>query len=364
MTASRPTVIAVASAALVVGLVAGCSARTPAESLAPSHPGSSQATTDSKAIPQVQAAKKYQLGLDMDFYTYPGQDVTEYAETDIQYVKSLHANALSVAFPFFTNGPKSSSVHASPETPSPAELELLAKDAKKAGLYFSLRPLLDDAALNQGKLSRTSWLPPHLKAWFTSYEKFLKPYATMAQAAKIPEFVIGVEFDEFNSSPYWAKLAAYLRHYYHGTLAYSNNWNVPIASRVNSAGVVQTDDAYPIIHKADNASVASLTKAWDAYLRTRPAGIALSEVGIAAQSHAYAEPYNVKSNGKPLIPAIQAHWFDAVCKAVVNEREAGVYFWAFSFGQPLNVPPSTSSPASYVDGAGQKAISSCFKRLS
>ena len=329
------------------------------------HSNGTQAQVDSKSVASATTSKKnYQLGVDMDFYTYPGQDVAEYAEPDVQYVKSLHANAMSVAFPFFVTGPKASSVYASPETPSPAELALIAQDAKKAGLYFSLRPLLDEWNLKQAHMSRVAYVPPNMAAWFASYERFLKPYAQMAQKYGIPEFVTGVEFDSFNSSPYWAKLDKYLRKYYHGTLSYSDNWSVDFPKVVNASGVVQTDDAYPMMHEPDSASVARLTRAWDAYLQTRPRGIVLSEVGIAAQTGAYYEPYNVVSNGKPLIPAIMVHWFTAACDAMVNEHEAGLYFWAFSFGQQFNIPPSESSPASFVDGPGQAAISACFKRLS
>jgi hypothetical protein len=106
-----------------------------------------------------------------------------------------------------------------------------------------------------------------------------------------------------------------------------------------------------------------LTVAWDHYLGTRPHGIVLSEVGIAAQSGAYYAPYNVIWNGKPLKPTIQVHWFDAACNAVVNEHETGIYFWSLGLGQQLNVPPGPADPASWVDGPGQNAISACFKRL-
>lgn len=299
----------------------------------------------------------------MDFYTFAGENIAEYAGPDIQYVKSLHANALSVSFPFFVSGPKANSVYGTPATPSPADLAILAQDARNAGLYFSIRPLLDETNLRKFHKSRVAYVPPNQAKWFASYERFLKPYAQMAQRSKIPAIVTGTEFDSFNNSPYWFRLDRYLRRYYRGTLAYSNNWSVPFGKRINSARVVEMDDAYPMLREPDSASVPALTRAWDKYLGARPHDIVLSEVGISAQSGAYQEPYNVVWNGKPLIPAIQVHWFDAICNAVVNENEAGVYFWAFGLGQPLNMPPSGASPGSFVDGPGQQAIVACFKRL-
>jgi hypothetical protein len=325
---------------------------------------SADAHLGSKATSAVASAKpRYQLGIDIDFYTYPGLNIAANATADISYIKSLHANAVSVSFPFFVSGPKSNTVHGTSATPSPAELATLAQAAENAGLYFSIRPLLDETSLRKGHTSRTAWLPTHLGQFFGSYERFLKPYAQMAQAQKIPEIITGVEFDRFNSSPYWGKLASYLRRYYHGTLAYSNNWEIKVRKLVNSAKVVQLLDAYPIMHLTDSATVAQVTRSWDKYLAGYPRGIVLSEVGIAAQSKAYGVPYNVVPNGKPLVPAIQVHWFDAVCNAVASEHDGGVYYWAVGFGERLNVPPSKAHPADWVDGPGAKAISACFKRL-
>ena len=46
-----------------------------------------------------------QLGIDIDLYTYPGQDFAAAAATDIAYIASLHANSMSISFPFFMSGP-------------------------------------------------------------------------------------------------------------------------------------------------------------------------------------------------------------------------------------------------------------------
>jgi hypothetical protein len=331
-------------------------------------PNHASSPTDDKPISDALASGKVvgkrQLGIDIDWYNYAGFNIGAAAATDVAYLKRLHANAMSVSFPFFITGPDAKSVFAaSATTPTPGQLAIVARAAKRAALYFSIRPLLDEGTLQKAHYSRTGWTPPDLGAWFASYERFLKPYAKMAQRNEIPEFFIGVEFDQFTGSPYWAKLAAYLRRYYHGTLAYSNNWSAPIANRINASGVVQMADAYPVMHVPDSASIASLTANWDAYLRMKPRGIVLSEVGIAAQSEAYHRPYNAIWNGKPLKPAIQANWFTAVCNAVAQENAAGVYFWPVNFGQPLNVPPNTSYPSGFVAGRGARSIAACFKRL-
>jgi hypothetical protein len=347
MTSSRLSLAA--AFALVVAAVVGCA-------------DTSGARADSAPTARDQSATaKRQLGIDMDFYTYPGYNVAPGAAADVAYVQSLGANALSVSFPYFVSGPKAKSVHGNAATPTPAQLAIIAKDAEDAGLYFSIRPLLDQRTLGKG--GRVYWKPVDLPALFASYEKFLRPYAQMAQHYHIQAIIIGAEFDEFYNSPQWGKLASYLRRYYHGTLAYSNNWDVRFTRRVKSGGVVQLLDAYPIMKLNDNASPRTLTASWDAYLRRYPGSTVLSEVGIAALSGAYRAPYNASPNGKPLKPYIQERWFTAACDAVANSRDGGIYFWVVNVGQPLNVPPTESDPAAWVDGPGATAVTACFKHL-
>jgi hypothetical protein len=351
------------AAFMTAGTMVGCAATS---HLAAVQPPRSTTVERPVSLPSGRQAHEpaRQLGIDIDFYRYaPGENVVPLANADIAYVKSLHANALSVSFPFFTNGWRGSTVYGNGETPSAANLATLARAAKAARLYFSIRPLLDESSLNH-KGGRTKWTPAHPAAWFASYERFLKPYAVMAQQQHIPEFFTGVEFDKINNSPYWARLDGFLRKYYHGTLAYANNWEIPIPKLLSKAGVVQTVDAYPPMKAATSASVASLTARWDQYLAPKARGIVISEIGIAAQAGAYSKPYRLTWAGEPLDPAIQARWFTAACDAMVHEKGRGIYFWSIALGQSLTTPPSLADPTDFVAGAGARAISACFQRLS
>ena len=360
MNTSRVLITGVA----VTALVAGCAAAARLGALRPPAIASASALARANAVPSAHSVRTpaRQLGIDVDFYTYPTLDVARGAKADVAYVKKLHGNAMSVSFPFFMNGPHVPPVHRSAATPSPAEVGVLASYAEHAGLYFSFRPLLDEKSLDF-KGGRTHWTPSNPAKWFASYEKFLRPYAQMAQRDHVPEIITGVEFDHFNNSRYWPKLDAYLRTVYHGTLAYSNNWEIPIASRVNRAGVVQLIDAYKPMRLSASASVATLTRSWDAYLGSDARGIVLSELGIAAQEGSYRKPFDFVWNGKPLAPAIQVRWITAACNAVASRPDDGLYLWSIGMAQQFNVPPGPSDPASFVDGPGAKAIASCFKRL-
>jgi hypothetical protein len=305
---------------------------------------------------------KRQLGIDMDFYAGPGLNVAASAQADVSYIKSLHGNALSVSFPFFMHGWNANGVYTTDRTPSPAQLGLVAKAAHGAGLYMSIRPLLDESSLNHAG-GRTHWAPRHAAAWFASYENFIKPYAQMAQKDHIGEFIIGVEFDKLNGSPYWGKVASYVRKYYHGILGYSDNWDIAIRRRVSAAGVVQTVDAYPPLKLAPTASLAAVARSWDSYLGSEARGIVVSEIGIAAQRGAYAKPYRLTWPGEPLDPVIQERWFTGACDAVAREKDAGIYFWSINLAQAFNKPPLVSDPTQFVDGGGATAISACFEYL-
>lgn len=358
MKSSRLSLLAFTALALAVTAVVGCAS---SQASTPRTTGGASANVDSSAHTATSAPKR-QLGIDMDFYTYTGYNVAPAAAADIAYAKHLGANAVSVSFPFFVSSPTARTVHGTSSTPSPAQLAILAQDAKKDGMYFSIRPLLDETVLHKVG-GRVHWKPVSLASFFSSYESFLKPYAQMAQKYHINEIVIGVEFDAFNKSSYWGKLASYLRRYYKGTLAYSNNWDFTYTKRVNSSGVVQLLDAYPIMKLPDNTSVRTLTAHWDAYLHAYPRSTVISELGIAAQSGAYHVPYRIAPNGQALKPYIQQRWFTAACDAVANEHDGGIYFWVLNVGQPVNVPPNRTNPSGWVDGPGAKTITACFKHL-
>ena len=92
------------------------------------------------------------------------------------------------------SGPSSSTVFATNSTPTPSQLAVLVRDTKQAGLYVSIRPLLDETALG---ISRVYWSPANPDASFASYRHFLIPYATMAQREHVQQFIVGAEFSMF-----------------------------------------------------------------------------------------------------------------------------------------------------------------------
>ena len=318
-------------------LLAACSSAKPPPSLTAQVP-----------LPSVQ------MGIDVDFYASPGANIESTARQDIAYIKSLHANAISISFPF--NSSKTGAVLGPlAKTPSVAQLDTLITMAENADLAVTVRPLLSQAALGK---ARVHWKPTHLAAWFSAYQHFLLPYAAMAQRDHVAVFVLGTELNKFASAPEWTTLKRAVAAVYHGKLAFSNNW---LGMRNATAGLTEMIDAYEPVPLSDSASVSALAGAVSYWAHALPYGSVLSEVGIAAQSGAYAHPWELGSKAAPIKRQIQANWFSAQCQAVVKDQLGGIYFWPLYFGQSF--PDKTVGPTAWAGTPGANAIARCFSAM-
>jgi hypothetical protein len=333
-------------------LCAGMAGCDTAHSMAVSSPAYSESGTSSRTV----AGR--QLGIDLDFYWNAGANVSLIARQDVAYVKALGANAISISFPFVTNR-RGSYVSAYSRTPSLADLSVLIKAAENAGLTVTVRPAIDEKTLGE---TRVNWKPKNLLAWFAAYQRFLLPYASLAQRDHVAAFCVGTELSKIATVPEWNKLDAALHTVYDGDLVYSNNWNVPARSFA-TGDVAEMVDAYPPFPLRDSATVTALTTAWEHWAKSLPRGTVLSEVGIPAQSGAYKHPYAWGSHSAPVKPQIQTRWFTAACHAVMADKLHGIYFWALTFGQSLTEPRGDNDPGSFVATPGATAITNCFRAL-
>ena len=109
-------------------LVVGCAAASHLQALQPAHAPTSPPLT----IPSSRTETPMQRGIDLDAYTYPGQDIAAAARADIAYITSLHANAVLISFPFFVNGQYGSRAYAKNATPTPAQVAVIVRDAQRA----------------------------------------------------------------------------------------------------------------------------------------------------------------------------------------------------------------------------------------
>lgn len=344
------------------------SARSPLGAGASSRPAVDATATPSTrtvATASARAARTSgppQRGIDIDWYDGdlgPGNTVANEAPEYVNYVKELGANWLSITFPLYEASRTSPVLVRRSPTPSPADLNILIQAARSAGLSVMLRPLLDSSNLGH---SRVRWTPRNLSRWFASYRRILTPYARMAQQDHVSVFTVGVEFDAFAGTSLWNGLDAALRKVYKGRLAYANNWSHLPAGSSYGGHVRQDVDAYPAFQVPDSATMAVLTRHWDAWDSQLRARTVLSEVGIPAQPGMYQHPYEWKSNG-PIARYVQVRWFAAACNAVVADHLGGIFFWSLPFGSSLTVPSGLANPGSWAATRGATEIARCFSKL-
>jgi hypothetical protein len=299
------------------------------------------------------------------------------ATNEMKGIKSLDANAVAIAFPFYTPSLDANCVYAytankcsggpTSESPAPARVAVLVKAAQLAGLHVLLRPLMDEANLSpewRGDID-----PKNRPTWFTSYADMLAPYLIMAQSDGVTDFTISLELASLSTSTQWSSLITWAKKIYHRQLVFATSWraSLPHDKSEVHAGTSVGMDSYPGLTKATPSwSVSQLLGGWNSYLASKPYGTAdsnvtIDEVGIEAVDGAYKTPY-IAVNGK-FNQSIQANWFDAACQFYKAHKEAGLYFWGpdFTFNDGnLTSAPVPSQPEE-LQPAGWAAIKACFK---
>ena len=281
----------------------------------------------------------------------------------MSYLQHLHANAVLISFPFFMHGARANGVYAKPnKTPTPADLAAVVKTAETSHLYVALRPLLANDSL---RVPRNTWRPAHIRAWFAGYQRFLMPYARMAQHDKVPTLYVGTEFQDFGTSPLWNGLDRALRRVHKGTprLRQQRAHAAPWHRRPPGQGLGRLLPG----HAADGTE--RLGDRADLGLGgLGPRGAArtvLSEVGIAGVRGAYAKPWQGSWPNPRLDADVQVRWFTAACNAAMATHKGGIDFWAIGFGAAQLIQPLDSGHQSaWESGPGSRAIAACFRRLS
>jgi hypothetical protein len=367
----RLILVMLASTALVLMLVTACTIPSKPVWWSRSHP-----TGVTVRNPWHQGMR--QLGIQV-YWTANRNDssdrvVQAKARRIIDYAIALNANSVAVTFPFFTHGPTSNTVYASPNiTPSPRHIGIFLAVAAKAHIRVTLRPVLNEDALvaRNPQNWRGSIEPQNRAAWFESYRKLLLPYVAWAQAGHAATFVLGTELVSLEGAPQWPGLIRSFRSVYRGQLAYDENHDEFSAHTANPPVPSHNVDAYPQFGLPDNASVARLTSSWDAWLGASPLSarreLTLSEIGIDAVAGSYNDPWAWHDIGTvPIDTHIQSAWFQAACNAVTAEQVGGgIYWWEVNFdASPAHPRLFESDRLTFLDRPAQRVIRNCFAKLS
>jgi hypothetical protein len=297
--------------------------------------------------------------------TDPTSYVWGKAERAVDYAVRLNSNAITISFPFYTPGIDASRVGAHAATPTPADIGILIHEAVAAKLRVTVRPILDEASLDPPKGWRGNITPDSLSSWFASYQRFLEPYAKVAQQQKAATFVVGTELNSLEGDPRWPSLISGIAKDFSGEIGYDANWDnylaKPIAVPVSQLGV----DAYFPVRVPDGASVADLEAGWNTWLDQKSTGplsdIIFSEVGIGAEDDVYGSPGDFYVHND-FNAQTQPTWYTAVCQVARQRQVGGIYFWDFDFDTDPSKPAAADQAPLEFSGhpLSEQAIRSCF----
>ena len=144
--------------------------------------------------PQTASAFTPRLGIDV---VLDGQNQLTDAQVATQalkifaYIRSLHANSVSLNFPFFMTSSTSNMPERWNSTPSPARVAEITDIARKFRLSVLIRPYLSYSNLKPPSRSRID--PSNPPLWFANYWKFLQPYLVAAKQSGAESFSIAME---------------------------------------------------------------------------------------------------------------------------------------------------------------------------
>ena len=158
------------------------------------------------------------------------------ATNEMKGIKSLDANAVAIAFPFYTpsldancvyadtaNGCDESASDPASASPVPARVAVLVKTAQRAGLHVLLRPLMD-----QDDLGPDYWRgdidPTSRTNWFKSYESMMQPYLEMANTDKVTGFTISLELASLATATQWPSVITWAKKLYRGQMVFATSW--------------------------------------------------------------------------------------------------------------------------------------------
>ncbi|MFI8180579.1 glycoside hydrolase family 113 [Actinacidiphila glaucinigra] len=298
---------------------------------------------------------------------HPTEYVDKQARLQSDYLVGMHANSVSVSFPFYTGGLTSTKITAGGKTPAPERIARVLRIFHQAGLRTTVRPIMDEKSLH---VTNGGWRgnidPAGRDAWFASYKKFLTPYLKAADETHAASFVIATELNSMEGDPHWNALVDDAEKQFSGEVAYDSNWDAyvggPVDMPVSHLGI----DAYFPVKVPDDASVDTLVDGWNDWLDKKSTGplpkITIAEAGITAMNGGYRAPGDFYSK-RAVNPEVQANWFTAVCEVVRERHMKGVYWWSIYFDDDPNTKPD-DKVASRLDFAGrpltEKAIKSCF----
>jgi hypothetical protein len=274
----------------------------------------------------------------------------------------LHANAVSLNFPYRQSSSTSNVPGRAAITPSPQRLAAITAIAHHYHLSVQYRPYLFEG--NLAKHSRTTIKPSNPALWIQNYWTFLEPYLISANEAGVASFSVAQELtsllSQFSS---WETLVQRAKTVFSGQLIYSQSHSPMESLPLTARGY----DAYqPIL--VSSPSVGAFTSGFERNfllpgMQTTPADLTVEELGIAAVAGANTRPFYEHYGAKTKLDrAVQEDWFQGACNAFWAMHLQGIYFWAIGFNGFTPSENNSKGLYTWYGTPTQNIVASCFAR--
>jgi glycosyl hydrolase family 113 len=282
-------------------------------------------------------------------------------------VTKFHANAVSLNFPYRQSSSTSNDPSRATITPSPQRLAAITAIARRYHLAVQYRPYLFEGDLLHN--SRTQIKPSNPTLWLQSYWTFLEPYLISANEAGVSSFSVAQELPTLLSHlSGWTTLIQRAKSVFSGELIYSQQHQPMVSLPLTARGY----DAYqPIpLSSPKKVSVSAFTSGFThnfqlAGMQSSPADIIIEELGIAAVSGAYNEPfYEHYPVTTKVDRVVQEDWFQGACNAFWALHMKGIYFWAIGFNNWSVTENNTKGIYTWYNTPTENVVASCFARSS
>jgi hypothetical protein len=278
----------------------------------------------------------------------------------------LHANAVSLNFPFYETSSSSNVPERAVITPSPQRLAAITIAAHRYHLAVEWRPYLFEGDLHAK--SRPTIKPTNPNLWISNYAAFLEPYLIAANQSGAAGFSIALELTTL--LPYlssWTALIDHAKTLFSGTIFYSQQHQPMVSLPLTARGY----DAYQPIpaKRVTQISPAFFTTGFLhnfqlGGMQETPADLTIEELGIAAINGSYNRPFWERYPPKTkIIRSVQEDWFQGACNAFWALHLQGMYFWAIGFDAGWSASENnTNNPYGWFNTPTENIVSACYAR--
>lgn len=250
--------------------------------------------------------------------------------------------SVSVYVFLYVANPRGTVVTTGPNTPTDAELQLLAQAAHASGLDIHLMPVLNDTATNSW---RGTYVPSNTAAFFASYRPRILHYADLARSIGATLFYVGSENRYLErATSHWQALIVAVRKHYSGALSYLaipatflqitwwNSLDLAAVSPYFSMGV----DPLPS-YERDVAAWNTVHSATVArFVKAVRVPVIYGEAGFNSQKGSFSEPAAAASPVGTPAPAAQADAYRALLDVLARNRGVyGVSWWRWNAGSTV-----------------------------